>query len=89
MGKLEPVHKFKAHEKEIRQVMWKPNYFNTAKKRSIVSCSEDGFVKFWEISETGNKIQEKMKSERNFNGPVYRSEYNSLGTLIAICYYGG
>lgn len=37
--------------------MWRPNYFNTAKKRSIVSCSEDGFVKFWEISETGNKMQ--------------------------------
>jgi hypothetical protein len=37
--------------------MWKPSYFSASKYRSIVSCSEDGFVKFWQISENGNKIQ--------------------------------
>lgn len=46
-NKLIQIHSFKAHEKEIRQVMWRPNYFNNSKIKSIVSCSEDGFVKFW------------------------------------------
>jgi hypothetical protein len=68
--------------------MWKPNYFNSSSFRNFVSCSEDGFVKFWEISKKANgKYQHKMKSERKFCGPVYRAEYNSLGTMIAISYY--
>ncbi len=38
-NKLIQIHSFKAHEKEIRQVMWRPNYFNNSKIKSIVSCS--------------------------------------------------
>lgn len=30
-----------------------------------------------------------MKSSTNFNTPVYRAEYNLVGSMIAISYYGG
>jgi hypothetical protein len=68
--------------------MRKPNYFNTSPSRSLVSCSEDGLVRFWELCRSAaGKFHHKVRSETKFCGPVYRAEYNSLGSMIAISYY--
>ena len=76
-----------AHQAEIRQIMWKPNYFIQTPIKNLISCSEDGEVKCWEIEARENgKLTHKEKSSKKMKPPVYRAEYNPLGNLIAISY---
>lgn len=44
-------------------------------------------MKFWEIkvSPKGD-VEHKEKSSKAMKGPVYRAEYNVLGSVIAISY---
>ena len=84
--KLKEIYSIQAHIKPIRQVMWKPRLFKGDKK-IFTSCSEDGNVKFWSLQIKNENVNINQICFRGFDGPVYRTEYNHLGTLIAIRYY--
>lgn len=75
----------KAHDKQIREVQWKPNYFG--KEQYILSCGEDGFVKFWRVKKHNNEMTICNITTTNLEGSVYKAQYNVTGEMIAISFW--
>lgn len=75
----------KAHEKHVRMVDWKSNYFNEEEK-TFVSCSEDHSVKIWSLKIFEDKCTFILKGSTVMKGPVYKAKYNFIGNLLAVSY---
>lgn len=66
-----------AHKSTIRDVDWNPN-----KPKTIITCSDDRSVKFWDL----RNLKEPIKTLNGHTHWVYCSKYNPFHDQLVIRY---